>query len=209
MFSRLAGWVPGSGVVFAVLVVVATALTSGSPTSDDPDPVWVAYYGDSGHRHKEEIAFVLIGLAGLCFLQFLGSLRGALARVEGEPARVSTAAAASGGVFIALALASHAVGTALSWSKTFYGADLAVDPNTARILAGASFSLFAMSLFAASAMALAVATVGFRMRALPRWLSLLSVVAALAGLLGILGLPSIVVLLWIAALSVYLVVRRV
>ena len=58
----------------------------------------------------------LIGLAGLCFLQFLGSLRGALARAEGEPARITTAAIASGAAFIALATASHAVGTAVSWS---------------------------------------------------------------------------------------------
>jgi len=33
-------------------------------------PTWVAYYADSGNRHKEEISFLLIGLAGLCFLQF-------------------------------------------------------------------------------------------------------------------------------------------
>ena len=38
-------------------------MTSGAPANDDPDPTWVAYYADSGNRHKEEIAFRLIGLA--------------------------------------------------------------------------------------------------------------------------------------------------
>jgi hypothetical protein len=204
VFALIARWVPGLGFVFAVLVVLATALTSGAPGNDDPDTTWVAYYADSGNRHKEEIAFLLIGLAGLCFLQFLGSVRGALARVEGEPARITTAAIASGAAFISMALAAHAVGASVAWSKSFYSADLTVDPNTARILASLSYVLFVMSLFAAAGMALAVATIGLQMRAFPAWLSWLSVLAAIAGVLGIWGLPSIVVLAWIAALSLYL-----
>jgi len=208
VFALIARWVPGLGLVFSVLVLVAYGLKTGAPGNNDPDPTWVAYYANSGNRHKEEIAFLLVGLAGLCFLQFLGSVRGALARAEGEPARITTAAIASGAAFIAIALAAHAVGTSVAWSKSFYAADLTVDPNTARILASLSYLLFVMSLFAAAGMALAVATIGLRMRAFPAWLSWLSVLAAIAGVLGIWGLPSLVVLVWIAALSLYLVWSR-
>lgn len=205
MFALIARWVPGLGFVFAVLVLIAYGLEAGAPGGDDSDTTWVAYYADAGNRRKEEIAFLLIGLAGLCFLQFLGSVRGALARAEGEPARITTAAIASGAAFIAIAISAHAVGAAVSWAKTFYGADLTVDPNTARLLSSLSYGLFVMSLFAAAAMALATATIGLSMRAFPAWLSWLSVLAAISGVLGIWGIPSIVVLLWIALLSLYLV----
>jgi hypothetical protein len=204
VFALIARWVPGLGFVFSVLVLIAYGLKTGLPGNDDPDPTWVAYYADSGNRHKEEIAFLLIGLAGLCFLQFLGSVRGALARAEGEPARITTAAIASGATFIAVAISAHAVGAAISWAKTYYGADFTVDPNTARLMSGVSYMLFVMSLFAAAGMALAVATIGMWKRAFPRWLSWLSVLAAIAGVLGIWAIPSVVVLIWIAALSLYL-----
>jgi hypothetical protein len=205
MFALIARWVPGLGFVFAVLVVVAAFLESNMPGRHASDASWTAYYADSGNRRKEEIAFFLIGLAGLCFLQFLGSLRGALARAEGEPARITTAAVASGAAFIAIAMAAHAVGAAVAWSASFYGSSYTVDANTARLLASLSFGLFAMSMFAAAAMALATATVALWMHAFPAWLGWLSVLATIAGLLGIFGLPSIITLIWIAALSVYLV----
>jgi hypothetical protein len=208
MFPLIARWVPGLGVAFALLVVVAAWLQSDAPGGDASNADWMAYYADSGNRRKEEVAFLLIGLAGLCFLQFLGSLRGALARAEGEPARITTAAVASGAAFIAIAIAAHAVGTAISWSVGWYGDELTVDADTARVLAGLSQALYVMSLFAAAGMAVATATIALWMRAFPAWLGWLSVLAAIAGILGILGLPGLVVLVWIAVLSAYLVWPR-
>jgi hypothetical protein len=206
MFPLIARWVPGLGVVFAALVIVATWLgSSGAPGENASDADWTAYYADSGNRREEEIAFFLIGLAGLCFLQFLGSLRGALARAEGEPARITTAAVGSGVAFIAIAISAHAVGTAVSWTVSFYGDDFTVDADTARLLASLSYGLYVMSLFAAAAMALATATVALWMRAFPAWLGWLSVLATIAGILGLLGLTGLVVLAWIVLLSLYMV----
>jgi hypothetical protein len=208
MFPLIARWVPGLGVAFAALVIVATWLESDAPGRNASNADWTAYYADSANRRKEEIAFILVGLAGLCFLQFLGSLRGALARAEGEPARITTAAIASGVAFIAIAISAHAVGTAVSWSVTWYGTDYTVDADTARLLAGLSYGLYVMSLFAAAGMALATATVALWMGAFPAWLGWLSVLATIAGVLGILGLTGLVVLAWIVVLSVYLVWPR-
>ncbi len=205
MFLRIARLVPGTGIVFALLVIVATALSSGSPDTDSSDTEWTSWYASAGHRHREEIAFFLVGLAALCFLQFLGSVRGALARAEGEPARITTAAITSGAAFISLAVAAHAVGTAHSWALSGFDG-FTVNPDTARLFSTLSYLLFVLSLFAAAAMALAVATLAFAMRAFPAWLAWFSALAALAGLLGILFLPSLIVLAWIAALSAYLLV---
>jgi hypothetical protein len=208
MFALIARWVPGLGVVFAALVIVATWLESDAPGKDASDAAWTAYYADSGNRQSEEIAFILIGVAGLCFLQFLGSLRGALARAEGEPARITTAAIGSGVAFIAIAISAHAVGTAVSWSVWFYGADYTVDPDTARLFGSLSYGMFVMSLFAAAGMALATATVALWMRAFPAWLGWTGVLATIAGVLGILGLTGLVVLAWIVLLSAYMVWPR-
>ena len=65
MFLRIARVVPGTGIVFAVLVVVAFLLESNSPGKDASSTAWANYYADSGNRRKEELAFILIGLAGL------------------------------------------------------------------------------------------------------------------------------------------------
>jgi len=209
MFPLIARWVPGLGVVFAVLVIVATLLESGVPGNDASDAAWAQYYADGGNRDKEHVAFFLIGLAGLCFLQFLGSVRGALARAEGEPARITTAAVASGAAFIAIAVSAHAVGTAVSFTVGIYGDAFTVDPRTARLLAGLAGALYVMSLFAAAGMALATATIALWLRAFPAWLGWLSVVAAIAGVLGIVtGLFGLVVLAWIVVLSAYLVWPR-
>ena len=203
MFVRIARLVPATGIVFAALVLVAFVLESGSPRMHASNATWVAYYADAGNRHKEEIAFVLIGLAGLCFLQFLGSLRGALARAEGPPARITTAAIGSGVAFIAIAMTAHVVDTALSWTATVYGPDFTVDPNTARLLASLGYGLFAMSMFAAAAMVLATTTVSFSTGAFPTWLSWFGVLATIGGLLALLGYSAVLVLAWIVLVSVH------
>jgi hypothetical protein len=208
LFPLIARWVPGLGVVFAVLVIVAAWLTPGAPGKNASDADWTAFYADSANRQKEQIAFFLVGLAGLCFLQFLGSLRGALARAEGEPARITTAAVASGAAFIAIAVSAHAVGTAMSWEVSFYDENFTIDPDTARLFAGLSSLLYVTSLFAAAAMALATATLALWMRAFPAWLGWLSVLATIAGVLGIFGLTGLVVLAWIVAISAYMVWPR-
>jgi hypothetical protein len=205
MFLRIARLVPGLGIVFAALVVVGVILGTGSPGTTDSDQSWTNYYNDSGNRTKEEISFVLIGLAGLCFLQFLGSVRGALARAEGEPARITTAAVASGAAFVTLAVAAHAVGTVLSFTRSDVGTSYTVNADLGRTLSNLSYLLFVLSLFAAAGMALAVATIAFQFKAFPAWLAWFSVLATIAGLVGIFFVPSVVVLAWIIALSAYLV----
>jgi hypothetical protein len=145
MFLRIARVLPANGILFAVLVVVATLFTNGSPDTDSSDATWTSYYADAGNRHGEEISLFLIGLAGLCFLQFLGTVRGALARAEGEPSRITTAAVASGAAFITLAVSAHAVGTANSWAVSASD-NFTVDPNTARLFSTLSYVLFVLSL---------------------------------------------------------------
>lgn len=142
-------------------------------------------------------------MAVFCFLSFLGSLRGALARAEGEPARLTTAATAGAVAFIALAATAHVVGTSVALAAEFYEG-FRVDPDSARLMLSLSYGFFVMSLFAAAAMTSAAAVIALWLGGVPRWLGWFGMVATAAGLLGFLVLPSLVVLAWIVAASVWL-----
>jgi hypothetical protein len=194
--------VPANGLLFSALVVLASLLTTDTPDRNATDAEIAAYYS-GGDRDGEILSFFLIGLSVFCFLSFLGSLRGMLARAEGEPARLTTAATASGIAFIALAAAAHVVGTSVAFAAEFYEG-FEVDPDTARLTLALSYEFFVMSLFAAAAMTAAAAVLALWLRALPPWLGWFGLLATLAGLLGFLVLPSLVVLAWIAAASGWL-----
>ena len=202
MFLRIARYVPVNGIAFVVLVVVAS-LIKDAPGTDASNAEILAYYQDDGNRRDEIIAFFLVGLAALCFLSWLGSLRGFLARAEGEPARLTTAAIASGAAFITLAVFAHVAATAMSWTVAGYDT-FEIDPDAARILGSVWYGSFVMSMFAAAAMLLAASVLALESRVFPTWLAALGFLGALAGLLGFLVWPSVVILVWILAASVWM-----
>ncbi len=208
MFLRIARWVPANGIAFVILVVIAYVLTRDSPGGDASEAEIASYYADDGNLDAERISFFLIGLAAFCFLSFLGSLRGALHRAEGDPARLTTATIAAAGVFIALAAAAHVLGTGLSLGEGIYGDSFQVDPNVARMMLALGYGFFVMSMFAAAAMILSASVLAQHSRVFPNWLAGFGFVAALAGLLSALVWPSALVLAWILAVSVVLLMQQ-
>jgi hypothetical protein len=202
VFLRFARLVPASGIAFVVLVVVAS-LIKDAPGTDASDAEILSYYQDDGNRGKELAAFFLVGVAALCFLSWLGSLRGFLARVEGEPARLTTATIAAGAAFITLAVFAHVAATAISWTVEAYER-YEIDPDAARILGSVWYGSFVMSMFAAAAMLLSASVLALHSRVFPTWLAALGFLGALAGVLGFLVWPSLVILVWILAASVWM-----
>jgi hypothetical protein len=202
VFLRVARWVPANGIAFVVLVVAAS-LVKDPPGRDSSDAELVSYYQESGNRTEEIVSFFLIGLALFCFLSFLGSLRGFLARSEGEPARLTTAAVGSGVAFIALAVAAHVAASSVSWAAEVYDG-FEVDPDTARLAMSLWYAFFVMSLFAAAAMTLATSVLALHSRVFPNWLAVIGFLATICGLLGFLVIPSLVVLAWILLVSLFM-----
>jgi hypothetical protein len=203
MFARVARWVPANGVLFVVLVVVATLLTD-RPDDDATDAAVLAYYADHGNRVSEIVAFILIGLSAFCFLSFLGSLRGTLARAEGDPAPLSTVVATSGATFITLAVAGHAAGAAIAQTEEIFD-NFTVNANTARLLQTLHFDLYVLSLFAAAALAWAFGVLVLYTRVFPTWLAAAGFVAGVAGILGFfLPWMGVVVLAWFLLVSLQL-----
>jgi hypothetical protein len=81
--DRWQRWSPLAGIAFAVLFLAALGV-SGSGPGDTPAEQW---YADDGNRGAVFFVFFLIVGAALCLLWFLGALRGALVRAEGDPTR--------------------------------------------------------------------------------------------------------------------------
>src|SRR5918992_576345 len=73
--------VASSGIVFAVLLVVAIAITGESvPEDGDPLTDWTTYARENEDNLR--IAALVIGLAAYNFLLFLGYLRSVLGEAE-------------------------------------------------------------------------------------------------------------------------------
>ena len=208
MSVRITRWIPATGIAFVVLVVVAALLTRDSPCGDTSEAEIASYYANPDNLDSERISFFLVGLAAFCFLLFLGSFRGALARAEGDPARLTTATIVAASVFIALAVAAHVLETGLSLGEGIYGETFAVDPNVARLMLALSFGFFVMAMFAAGAMVLSASILALYSRVFPNWLAVLGFPAALAGLISALVWPSVLVLVWILAVSLVLLLPQ-
>src|SRR6266536_1661617 len=89
-----------AAIVFAVLFVVGFLLTSDTPDGNESDLKWVRYFADSGHRRMIVTGAILLTLAAVAFLIFLGVLRERLRGAAPGSEWVSTIAfAAMIGVF--------------------------------------------------------------------------------------------------------------
>src|SRR5919204_3467338 len=102
-------WSALGGALYVVLFVVGSILlVGGAPDADAPPGEVMQWYGDSGHRDRISLGWVLTGLGLFFFLWFLTALRQALIRLVGE-GFLPTLATLGGAVYAALALAAVAV----------------------------------------------------------------------------------------------------
>ena len=192
-----------AGVGFVALYVAAFALGIEVGPSDREI---LDYYGDSGNRAKEVVAFFLIAAAGLAFLLFAGSLRSLIARVEQESAMLAALAWAGGLACAVLVLAGNAVSRATAFAAM--SDEFELDPNTRRLVEDVGFLLFVSGALAAIPLVVAVSLAVVRHGLLPRWLGWAGfVVAALLPLaIGFVGF--LVFLVWVLAVSAALALRR-
>lgn len=149
-----------------VLFVVAFSLGIEVGRSDREI---VEYYGDSGHRTKEVVAFFLIAAAALALIVFATALRSIIARAEQETGMLAALAWAGGIASGALLLA----GNALSRATAFAAMDdeFQLEPNTRRLFEDAGLLLLASGAIAAILLVVAVSLAALRHGLLPRWLA--------------------------------------
>ena len=192
-----------AGLAFVVLYVAAFAL--GIEVGDSDREI-LDYYGDSGNRAKEVVAFFLIAGAALSLAVFATALRSIITRFEHESAMLSAVAWAGGIACAALILAGNAVSRATAFAAM--DEDFQLNPDTRDLFETAGFLLIMSGALAAILLVVAVSLAARRHGVLPRWLGWAGfVVAALLPLaIGFVGF--LVFVLWVIAASAALALGR-
>jgi magnesium-transporting ATPase (P-type) len=193
-----------AGVAFVALYIAAFALGIEVGKSDREI---LDYYGDSGNRAKEVIAFFLIAAAALAVVVFASSLRSLIARAEQETAMLAVLGWAGGLACAVLVLAGNAVSRATAFAAM--SDDFQLDPNTRRLAENAGFLLFVSGTLAAILLVVAVSLAAIRHGVLPRWLGWAGFPAAALLPLAIAFVGFLVLALWVLAVSAVLALRPV
>ena len=192
-----------AGLAFVVLYVAAFGL--GIEVGDSDREI-LDYYGDSGNRAKEVVAFSLIAGAALSLAVFATALRSIITRFEQESAMLAGVAWAGGIACAALILAGNAVSRATAFAAM--DEDFQLNPDTRDLFETAGFLLIVSGALAAILLVVAVSLAARRHGVLPRWLGWAGfVVAALLPLaIGFVGF--LVFVLWVIAASAALALGR-
>ena len=171
-----------AGILFLVLFIVGIVLEGEAPDFDDPVDDIRDWFTDNGEQYL--VGDYLVGLAFvLFFLPFLSSLRGLLARAEGDPAVWSWVVFAAGIAILVLGAVAS-----LFWESLAFGFGVAedADEGTIRTLMYLDHAGFATLEMAFVPFLLASSLVIARTGVLWRWLAIIGlaggVLSALAGL---------------------------
>lgn len=171
-WERLAA---ASGAVFVALFVAGFVLAvSEQPSLGDPNADWVTWVGDN--RRELKVAAILLGLALVAFLWFVGSVAHALHRVGEE--RLASVATASGAAMAAIAIVGVTLVTALAWRVAGEA------PRLTKPLFEVQLVAFTLISFPVAAFAYTTAVATWRSRLFPRWYAAPAGLAALAFLFG-------------------------
>jgi hypothetical protein len=193
-----------AAIVFAVLFVVGFLFVSDTPEGDESNLKWIRYYADSDNRRMIIIGAIVLALAAVAFLVFLGVLRERLRNAAPGAEWVGTTAFASGLLFVAM-LAVAALGTAsVSASVEFGDAPVVRDADVLRTFE--SLGVGALVLFGAAAAGLLIITssvAGARAGLQPRWLVVTGYVVGVIVLVGgLLFFPLALFVLWMLAMGI-------
>jgi hypothetical protein len=197
-------WDSLTGIAFAALFVVGTALYGSAPGTGESDAEIRSFYADHGNQLKLQIAYLILTAAAVTFVWFLGVLYRRLRLTEGEAGWLSAIILVSGAAFVTLALVGFAAGD-MAAATSDHTNRFELDPDIARLLYDVSYALtFETALPLAAPMVLAASLIAFRSSILPRWLGWFGLVVAAACVVGFLGVPMALFLIWIVAVAIVL-----
>ncbi|HYV60226.1 MAG TPA: hypothetical protein VFA62_09185 [Acidimicrobiia bacterium] len=198
-----------AAIVFAVLFVVGFLMVSDSPDGDESNLKWIRYYASSSNRRQIVIGVILLTVAAIAFLIFLGVLREWLRGAAAGSSWIATLVFASGLVFVAM-LAVFALGQgSVAASVAFGDAPVPRDADLMRTFVSAGFG--AMLLFGATTAGLLMfitSILSGRASLLPKWLVVSGYVAGVIVFFGgLLFLPVILFLLWMLVVGIVMIAR--
>jgi len=198
-----------AGLVFVILVLIASFLPGESPPAIDDSAREIAKYFH-GHSGAIQAGAFLSGLAGIAFLWFLGSLWSRIRRPE-ETRRLATIAAGGGVVTLGLVLVGFAMNATIALRLTSLGL------LGARFFYTLSTVVIAMASFSLAVLVIATSVAAIRAKVFPVWLGWLGVVLGVLWVVAGLGVATdnsviftlgfiafLLWLIWILAISFFL-----
>lgn len=201
---RLPRWGVAGGIAFALLVVVWSLLTHVPAAVDAPDHI-LDVYAEPSVRAQAFAGTLVLAVATLCFIGFLADLVTLLRKADCSDGPLPTVALCSGMGFLVLTLAAGTMFVVLPNLIAFDEVSGQVDPDIASVTVQVGYLLlFIYATVAASGLVLATSVVGLRARLVPRWLGLAGYLLSGLLLLGFSGPPLLLLLLWIAGISIAL-----
>jgi len=199
MSDRLSRLAPLTGVLFAVLTVVAIFTGGETPDANASSAKVIAYYG--AHRSGVETSAILFALAFLVLVLFAGSLRSYLCRT----------ATAEGLAAIVLAGAVIMAVGAMTGGGVEYGLahNLSrLTPATAQTLNLLTNELFLPIIGGAFLFAIASGLAILRGAQLPKWLGWVAIVMGIAVLIPPVSFPVLLVfVIWSVVVSIMIYLR--
>jgi hypothetical protein len=204
--ARVRAWSSLGGVAFTVLAVVGAIFLYDGPQDASPAKM-AAWYSSAGNRTRLNVGWVLAGLAFLCLIWFIASIRERVAVAEEASAPgasfLSTLVAIGGTVFVAAGVCQIGIaGGIKTMSDDTYNHQ--VYSGVIHAAGDASYVILAGSGVAMASMIFAIALSIFSFGLLPRWVGWFGVVAGIAAVFSLFFFTMLVWLLWIAVASVML-----
>jgi hypothetical protein len=182
--------------VFAVLFVASFFAGGDIPGADDPGGEVLSFYTDN--QSVVMVGSVMVAIAAVFFLFFVGHVRSFLRAAEGSPGTLS-AVAAGGGIVAATGLLIFA-GIGFTLSESIEG----FEPATAQALNALNANFFFPLAGGIATFLLATGLVAMRTKALPAWLAWLAIVIAVLAFSPLGFFAFLGSILWVLVVSIVL-----
>jgi hypothetical protein len=189
-------WGGLGAVAYVVLFAGGSILAyAGQPDTGDPPGKLISYYGDSGHRDKITIGWLIIVVGVFFFLWFLGALRQFLRRID-DQGMLPAVATVGGAVYAALTLAGRSVDMAIKTMSddTFHHQ---VYPELIHAADDAGYVLHAAGGAGLGALMISASLAAWKAARIPIWAVWLSIVFGVLAVFSIFFIPLFLNAIWL------------
>jgi hypothetical protein len=187
----------GLGAVAYVVLFIGGAVVaySGQPDTDSPPAELISYYGDSGHRDKIVVGWLIAVVGVFFFLWFLGALRQFLRRID-DQGMLPAVATVGGAVYAATTLTAASLDMALKTMSDDTFRDQ-VFPELIHAADDAGYVIHAGGGAGVGALIVATSLAAWRASLVPVWAARLGIAVGLLAVFSILFWPQFLIGLWL------------
>jgi hypothetical protein len=189
-------WAGLGAIAYVVLLIGGIVLASvNQPDSGGAPGKIVSYYGDSGHRDRIAIGW-LIGLVGVFFfIWFVGALRQLLQRIDSD-GLLATVATVGGAIYAALTITAGALDMAIkTMSDDTYRHQ--VYPGLIHAADDAGYIIHSAGGAGLGALIIAATVAARRAALIPSWAGWISAIVGILAVFSVFFFPQPLIAIWL------------